>query len=247
MTRRDLIPALAALAVIILTVSLGNWQLRRADEKTQAQQARDAALARPAQSIGPEPLRAGALDGERVRAQGTFLDEQSIFLDNRTHKGVAGFHVISPLRLMPADPGDARAQHVLVLRGWVAADRIDRKRLPTLATPSGPVSIEGVGVTELPQAMLLGGEPGPGPDGARLWQRFTMQAYTRWSGLSIQPLLIRQLSELDDGLTREWVVPGEGADRHRAYAFQWYAMAIATGVLWLGVRLLARRRRASTP
>lgn len=239
---RQWLASLAAVAVIALTVSLGNWQLRRAHEKETAQAAREAALALPAYPIGQEAQREGALDGVRVWVQGYLLDEQSIYLDNRTRQGVAGFHVITPMRLLPAAPDDPRGQHVLILRGWIARDVADRTRLPALRTPVGVVRIEGLGMTELAQPMLLGGEAGPGPQGSRIWQRMTLPAYVAWSKLPLQPVLIRQLSDLDDGLQRDWVQPGSGADKHRAYALQWFAMAGVTALLWVVLGLRAARQ-----
>lgn len=242
---RDIVPAVAALAVVITTVMLGNWQMRRADEKLRAQAERDAALAHPPQPIAQEPMRTGALDGRRVWVQGYLLGDASIFLDNRTRQGVAGFHVLTPMRLLPAGREDSRGQHVLVLRGWIAADRADRNRLPALRNPDGVVRIEGLGVSELAQPLLLQGEAGPPAPGARLWQRVTVPAYAAFSGLTMQPLIIRQTSELDDGLVREWVQPGQGADKHRAYAAQWYALAMAAAIMWGLAFWRARRRRAA--
>jgi cytochrome oxidase assembly protein ShyY1 len=175
--------------------------------------------------------------------QGYLLEEQSIFLDNRTRQGVAGFHVLTPMRLLPAAPDDPRGQHVLILRGWIARDVADRTRLPALRTPAGVVRIEGLGMTELAQPLLLGGEAGPGPQGSRIWQRMTLPAYAAWAKLPLQPVLIRQLSELDDGLQRDWVQPGGGADKHRAYALQWFAMAGVTALLWVVLGLRAARQR----
>lgn len=242
MTGRGLLATVAALAAMALTVSLGNWQMRRAHEKDTGQAARDAALAQPAYPIGQEPQREGALDGVRVWVQGHLLDEQSIFLDNRTRQGVAGFHVLTPMRLLPAAPDDPRGQHVLILRGWIARDVADRNRLPALRSPQGVVRIEGLAMTELPQPMLLAGEAGPGPQGSRIWQRLTLPAYAAWSNLPLQPVMVRQLSELDDGLARDWVQPGTGADKHRAYALQWYALCALVAVLWLVSGLRAARR-----
>ena len=246
---RALIPAIAALAAIALTVSLGNWQLRRASEKESAQLDRDAAMRQPAVTLGAAPIDPSALEGARVVARGVLLPEQSVFLDNRTRQGVAGFHVLTPMRLLAAADGlpGAGDRHVLVLRGWIARDIQDRNRLPALQTPPGAVQIEGIALAELAQPMLLGGEAGPGPDGSRIWQRVSLPSYSGWSGLAMQPILIRQTSALDDGLARDWVQPGSGADKHRAYAVQWYAMAAAVALFWAVATWLARRRRAAQP
>ena len=246
---RALIPAIAAIAAIALTVSLGNWQLRRASEKDAAQRDRDAALAVPAVNIGTAPIEPAALAGARVVLVGVLLPDRSIFLDNRTRQGIAGFHVLTPMRLSAAtgSPSADTDRHVLVLRGWVARDIQDRNRLPVLQTPDGVVQIEGIAQAELAQPMLLGGEAGPGPDSARIWQRVTLPVYAKWSGLAMQPIMVRQTSALDDGLARDWVQPGSGADKHLAYAVQWYAMAGAVAMFWGVAIWLARKRRIAEP
>jgi cytochrome oxidase assembly protein ShyY1 len=240
MTRTARVAAtLAAAVVVATTASLGAWQLRRADEKAALQAGRDAALAQPPIDLAAAPSGAGALDGRRVTVEGTFDAGRTVFLDNRTHSGVAGFHVLAPLRIAGTD------RTVMVLRGWIARDVADRTRLPPLRTPDGPVRIEGLALAELPQPMLLA-SGGEGEAGGRILQRYDAGAYARWSGLEPLPIVVRQLSEAPDGLVRDWVQPGAGVDKHLGYAFQWFAMsAVAAGLwLWFGV-LSGRRRRGS--
>ena len=242
--RPALIPTAAAAVVIAITVSLGNWQLRRAHEKAALQARRDAAMAAPAVTLGAAVVDPAALDGRRLSVEGTFDAARTVFLDNRTRNGVAGFHVLSPLRIAPATADDVSARHVLVLRGWIARDAADPRRIPALRTPTGPVGIEGLALADLRQPIVLGGGDAALGNSSPIWQHFEAGTYARWSGLTLQPILVRQTSALDDGLERDWVQPGGGVEKHRAYAFQWYAMATATAGLWLWLGVLRRPRRA---
>jgi surfeit locus 1 family protein len=235
--RLPLIPTAAAAGVVALTLSLGQWQLRRAEEKAALQAGRDAALAAAPVPLAGASADAAVLDGRRVVADGTFDDARTVFLDNRTRNGVAGFHVLAPLRL----EGDGR--HVLVLRGWVARNLADRERLPALGASAAPVRVEGLAMAELSQPIVLAAEAGE--PASRIWQRFERDRYRRWSGLDPLPVIIRQTSDLPDGLQRDWVQPGSGVDKHRGYAFQWFAMAAATVGLWLWFAVLRRRPRES--
>jgi surfeit locus 1 family protein len=265
--RASVIPTLAAVAVVALTVSLGNWQLRRADDKARLQLQRDQALARAPLPIGTALLDAAATDGQRVSVEGRFDEPHTVFLDNRTRQGVAGFHVLTPMRIESDLPADGTVRYVLVLRGWIARDIAERTRLPPLRTPTGVQRIEGLAIVDLPQPIVLGSS---GPEGgavepsaagrasgneqgkaagkdasARIWQHLSMPDYARWSGLPMQPVLVRQTVELDDGLARDWVQPASGVDRHRGYAVQWYAIAAVTAGLWLWLSLRPRRRGVS--
>jgi surfeit locus 1 family protein len=234
--------SLAAFAVVCLGLGLGSWQLRRADEKAALQLAQDRAAAEPALLLSaadmnaPLPDAAG-VDGKRVQANGAFLAARTIFLDNRTREGVAGFHVLTPLKLA------GRGEYVMVLRGWIPRDPIDRNRLPPVETPSDPVEAIGLAVADLPQPMMLAQEPTPGP-ADRLWQHFDYGKFESWAGIRLYPTILRQTVEpgYRDGLARDWNQPGVSVDRHRGYAFQWFAMTAVALVTWL---LLLWRFRAN--
>ncbi|MBN9430408.1 MAG: SURF1 family protein [Burkholderiales bacterium] len=247
---RRVVPTLAALALIALTVSLGNWQMRRADEKRALQAQREAA-----EASAPLPLAGGTidpaqLDGRRISARGRFDLAHSVFIDNRTHQGIAGFHVLTPLKIAGSD------RYVLVLRGWVARDPAERSRLPMLNDPAADVELIGIGQRDLAKTLELGESAPPGP-ADRLWQNADLASFGRWSGLPLQPLVLRQTEAaqrvaageavaagaaqqptaagavLDDGLLREWPVPGSDVDKHLGYAFQWYGLATLALGLWL--------------
>jgi len=245
MKLRAVVPTLAALALVAVTVSLGNWQMRRADEKRALHArheaaSRDAVIRVPAGDLDP-----ASLEGRRVVARGELLPRWTVFVDNRTHKGIAGFYVLSPLRMTGSE------RHVLVLRGWVASDPRERSRLPDLATPAGEVEIEGIAQHDLEHVLELGRSAPPGPQD-RLWQNADVASFARWSGLAMQPLVVRETvaprvgaDERDDGLVRDWPDPGSGVEKHLGYAFQWYALAVLAAGLWARFVLFGRRKAES--
>ena len=254
---RTVMPTVAALAVIALTLSLGNWQLRRAQEKLALQAQRDAARSLAPETIGTMPLspvQAETLDGRPVQATGRWLPERSVYLDNRSHKGIAGFHLVTPLRIA-ANASAAEPIHVLVVRGWVPRDPQVRERLVEPPAPTGVVTVPGIGQRELGRVLELASMPAPGPE-QRIWPNLTIEEFSLWSGLRVQPVLIRQNGPAagaapgEDELVRDWPAPGLDVDKHRGYAFQWYALAFATVMLWLwlvGWRPLRRRLLGQPP
>jgi surfeit locus 1 family protein len=62
------------------------------------------------------------------------------------------------------------------------------------------------------------------------------------SGLEIEPFIVEQTSDSNDGLVRAWPLPSQGIDRHLGYAFQWFALA-ATAFLFF---VVTGFKRAST-
>lgn len=244
MNLRRWVPTVVAFAVVAATVSLGNWQLRRADEKRTLQAQRDAAERDEPISLAAGEPDVDALAGRRVRVRGRFVSKFDVYVDNRTYRGVAGFHVLSPIRIAGSD------RHLLVLRGWVAGDPRARARLPAVPTPDEPVEVEGVALREIPRTLELGSSPPPGPHD-RMWLNIDLAGFARWSGLSMQMPIVRESQPAttasgawDDGLVRDWPEPGVDVDRHLGYAFQWYALAALVGVLWLRFVVFGARRTA---
>ncbi|HLT21613.1 MAG TPA: SURF1 family protein, partial [Thermomicrobiales bacterium] len=231
--------SLAAIAMIALTVSLGNWQLRRADEKAAMQAVRDQAAAAGPIDFTGESGEPDGLVGSNVRITGHFDEDRTIFVDNRTYGGIAGFHVIAPMRI----PGRDRV--VMVLRGWVAGDPLDRRRLPVVPGGERAWTIEGLVEPGVPTGIRLGYWAPAGPED-RIWPRFELGTYAAWSGLEPYPWVLRQTGESGDGLVRDWIRPGDSTERHRAYALQWYSFALLFAGLWAWYGFWAphRRRRA---
>jgi surfeit locus 1 family protein len=230
------LPHVAALALIALTVSLGNWQMRRAAEKAQVQAQIDRALAAEPVAVGPTARLTEQSVGTRVAVTGRWLNEHTVFIDNRTWRGRAGFHVLTPIRIVDSN------QFAVVLRGWVASDPARRSRLPALPEGGAAVSLTAWVEADLAQTLELARSPVPGPDD-RLWQSASLARFANWSGLPIAPVLLRQTSaEVDDGLVRDWPVPGAGAAKHHGYAAQWYALALLTAGLWLVLTIRQRNK-----
>jgi surfeit locus 1 family protein len=206
------LPTVAAIAGIALTAAAGNWQLERAHEKQRLQQAYERGAADVPVALSAAPVEAESLLFRRVEATGAFVPQAAVLLDNKVVAGVAGYHVIMPLRVAGSQ------KYVLVNRGWVAAGA-DRNRLPDVKTPRGSVTV--VGVAMRPGRFLeLSGEP---PTGA-VWQNLTIERYRRLMQLDIQPVVIEQHNDLGDGLARSWGRPDFGVAKHYGYAVQWFSL-----------------------
>jgi len=229
-----LVPTIAAIAGIAAALLLANWQLGRAHEK-EALGARLEQLSKdPPVAIGVEEVRAADLEWRHVTARGRFDPGHAVFVDNRIHHGVAGYHVVMPLEL--GKPGGG-SRYVLVNRGWIAAAP-ERGRAPQVRTPEGTVEITGLAVVPGRHFLELSKDVTEG----NIWQNLTIERYRAATPLPVQPVLIEQQNALDDGLVREWDPPNLGVDRHYGYAFQWLALGATLLVFYLvtHVRRVAR-------
>ncbi|HEV7822764.1 MAG TPA: SURF1 family protein, partial [Burkholderiales bacterium] len=204
------------------TIALGNWQLGRAHEK--ATLAERIATARHDAPVGlsASPVNADDLVWRRVAVQGVFEPRYAVLIDNRIVRGVVGYNVVMPLKI---EGGEG---YVLVNRGWVAGTGT-RGVLPQVATPGKAVHITGMATVPSRRYLELSTQTIEG----NVWQNLTFERYRAAFPIALQPIVIQQESELDDGLVREWSPPDLGIDKHYAYAFQWFVMAAAILAIYL--------------
>jgi surfeit locus 1 family protein len=219
-------PAWLAVAVAgcAVFVALGNWQSRRAEEKLAAQRSADALAAAAPVRLPGTPVAASEYAGRRVVIVGEYVPVHTVLIDNRVHRGVAGYHVVTPLRI------EGGPLHVLVNRGWVAAGP-RRDRLPDIGAPVGSQRIEGLAVAQGRPRYELAPDDAPGP----VRQHLDLDRVAAVSGLRLQPVVVQQTGAATDGLVRAWERPDAGVNTHRAYAVQWYGLAILTVVVYVAL------------
>jgi surfeit locus 1 family protein len=224
-------PLLAAIAGIAAALALGDWQLDRASQKREAQARSQAMAAQPPVNVTGVEIAAGDVELRRVEARGVFDPRYAVYIDNRIHRGVPGYEVVMPLKLEGSD------RYVLVNRGWVARTA-DRAELPRVATAQGTVTVRGIAMVPRKRTLELSDDVMEGA----IWQNLTLDRYRAARPLGIQPFLIRQDDEAQDGLVREWEAPDFGIDRHYGYAFQWFALA-GTILVFYAVTRYRRKRK----
>ena len=219
------IPFVAAAIAAALGVSLGQWQTRRALEKEAIETRLQARESGAPVTLGGTRQPVDDIEFRRVQVRGEFAGNWTVYLDNRPHKGAAGFYVLTPMKIAGSD------LHVLVARGWVKRDVKDRVKLPPIPTPEGVVGIEGIARRNSGNVLQLGkAEP---LRGGAIVQNVDVSEFEQASGLKMQAFVIEQTSDLDDGLLRDWPRPSAGSDKHRGYAFQWYALALTALIFFV--------------
>ena len=227
-------PLPAVLAAVLFTVlcGLGFWQLDRASGKegrqAELQAARDVLLDESA--LGREPH-----EFARIELVGRYDPEHQFLQDNRTHRGRAGYYVLTPFRT-------ARHGAVLVNRGWTPAAG-DRSVLPEIAISGGETRVRGTVRLPREDLFVLGDTGYAAPDWPRLVQRVEIDAVRQALGYPVAAWVVVLDPEAPHGYVREWkAFPGPTPARHRGYAFQWFALAAALLAIWVAVGLKKRER-----
>ena len=222
---------LAALLACSATLALGRWQLLRAAQKEAVQSRIEAQSVRPA-------LNGRALDSladpaselhRKVVLRGRWIVPRTVFLDNRQMNARVGLLVVTPLQL------EGSATVVLVQRGWVARNFVDRTSVPEVKTPSGVVEIAGR-MAPVPAKLY---ELGNAQSGL-IRQNLDLQGFRAESGLPLLPVTVLQTDPARDGLLRDWPLATSGVDKHYGYAFQWFGLSALIAILYVWFQIVRR-------
>lgn len=229
----------AAVAAMAATSSLGFWQLSRASQKEALQAATEAKKA--LSPLGNADVAAIANVAPQlhrpVQLQGRWLAQHSVYLDNRQMNGKPGFYVLTPLAL------DGGNSVVVVQRGWVQRNFLDRERLPPVETPTGSVQVQGRIAAAPPRLYEFeGAQQAPGSSAIR--QNLDLAAYSAETRLALQPFTVVQAGEASQGLLREWPEAAAGTGKHYGYAFQWFGLSGLLAILYVWFQFIAPRRKA---
>lgn len=219
-------PTLVTTLLLGLLVSLGFWQLDRAQQKKDILEAYEAG---PQSTVFELEATTEPVDTGRYRfatATGSYDNVHQFLLDNRTRNGYAGYEVLTPFLIR--NSGVA----VLVNRGWIPITG-DRSDIPDLQIGEELRTISGR-VSQPPQPFMLGDdEPRSG------WpyriQTVDPGILSEELGYRLLPLVLLLDSREQDGFDREWLLFSFGPERNTGYAVQWFGLALALLIIYLVV------------
>lgn len=231
MSARFLIPAFLIIATIAFLVSLGLWQLDRADQKRTI----EAAILNA--NIGPVELVANGrelLDKEYydVRLQGNYLSDKQFIYDNQIVDQVSGYYVLTPFILTD------QLGVILVNRGFIPWNG-QRERLADIAVDSVSREIK-VQVSSPIKRMEL-----KATDVSRqfpvLIQAIDFDVLEEVSKLKFVKVVGLLDPSSSDGYVRKWEPYTGSIEKHIGYAIQWFLMALVLAII--GLRIVLKRRK----
>jgi surfeit locus 1 family protein len=206
----------------LLFIMLGTWQTKRAAEKQATQQQHQLAT-----SLSLEKAMAGDNRFSQIEVVGHYDANRHFLLDNQIWNGRAGVHVFTPFY-------SVTGYTILVNRGWLPLAP-DRKTMPDITTPQDDFVLRGVLNTLPVPGRILGSADKLDQD---KWPQLV--TYLNLEDLSEsleQPLenWVIQLSESEQSgfEGRQWKAVFLNADRHKAYAFTWFALAAVSIMMWV--------------
>ncbi|MBT1065810.1 SURF1 family protein [Bowmanella sp. Y26] len=224
------VAGLLALLAIVIMLRLGFWQLARAEQKQLRTQQLEQRLALQPLSLQDINRQSGDVADFPVQIIGK-LDAKHILLwDNRVVNGQVGYEVLVP---MTTDYGT-----VLVNLGWLKAP-VRRDQLPELTLPKHRLTLDGKVVV-----------PGHNPISREMtesgWPKRIQQPQRHYIESLLQTELLPYLVQVDDtqqfGYLNNWRPVVMPAEKHVAYAVQWFGLALACLIITL-VAIAKQRKK----
>lgn len=234
--------------LILGLVSLGLWQLNRANEKISLQYMIDQrsnldllSLNMPFEEFAPYQL---------VQATGQYRTKDSILLDNIDYQGLHGYYLITPFEIL------ASRSVILVNRGWLPQDK-SSKDLPSFKTPKGIITLEGHLNYPHSKPDLLRNTSNPLSATPPLWYYMDIEFFSQINGYSALPLMLKLNSngqtntlastpipteEIEPALIKDWPKYDSNSGEHLNYAMQWFASALFGLLLYLSLSFKKQRR-----
>lgn len=235
--RPRLYPTLAFLLLFPFLLSLGLWQLDRADEKRVLLEESESRAV--GEQIDLNWLDEMTADNRFVpaKAVGHYRSGQQWLQDNQVYRGQAGYHVYSLFELA-GRPGRA----LLVNRGWHPVGA-DRSLLPRLPLPEGELRLEGRLDTPASVGLKLGDLQLNPYSELNVLPYMDLSVVAEAAGVELFPLVL-VLNEGQAGvLQREWTTAEMiGPEKHLGYAVQWFALACALLIIYLGVNMCRKEK-----
>ena len=209
----------------------GFWQLGRAEEKRALfaafEQGDDG-------EIRPDPVADSEAEQNlyrRFALTGRYDPEHQILLDNMVHDGRSGYQVLTPLRF------DGTA--VLVNRGWLPTGP-DRNVLPEIPVRDNMRNVTGR-LYRLPRAGINLAAPHPDATWPRRLSFPTVEEIIGQIGLPAYDYQILLDPAEADGYIREWRPVLMSPEKHLAYAFQWFMLAVTIVIIYVALTIRAAR------
>jgi surfeit locus 1 family protein len=214
-----------------ILISLGVWQLHRATAK---QHLIDQLAARSIQT--PQWLNSPSASLPQytpLQAQGHYDTDHIILLDNRIVNHQIGYDVFAPFLVSGSN------QALLVNLGWIAKLNYKKENLNAFFQKNNPNIIKGI--VQYPEHNLVLAQTDPPQTWPYLIEDVRLDPLSK---ILNRPLYTFVLLSTDaQGFNHHWnIITAISPQRHRGYAFQWFALALTLLILYIKVNLISNAK-----
>ena len=209
----------------LLFFSLGLWQIERGQAKTNI-------LNDFEKNLQEEPsyLNQESQKWDRVYVEGEWASSNQILIDNVINRGVAGYKVLTPLRMSETD------QLILVDRGWIKQNRL-RDQLPDIKLIKANEIVSGI--LETPELGLVLSEDLVSKEWPKISQTKNLDVISNEFDEYVFPMILLADPTLKNSLEYIKITPTNMTPiKHYGYSGQWFLMFLVLCFMyvWYGYK-----------
>ena len=204
----------------ILFFSLGLWQIERGQAKTTI-------LAEFEDNLSKTPvyLNQESKKWDRVYVKGKWDNSKQILVDNVINRGVAGYKVLTPLRIIETN------QLILVDRGWIKQNKY-REILPNIELIETDEVVSGI--LEYPELGLVLSEDLVSKEWPKISQTKNLEVISKEYDEFIYPMILLADPILKNSLEYIKITPTNMTPtKHYGYSAQWFLMFLVLCLMYL--------------
>ena len=212
-----------------LFFSLGLWQIERGQAKTNLLDDFEKKILEK-----PSYINQNSQKWDRVYVEGKWDSSKQILIDNVIRRGIAGYKVLTPLRMKETD------QLILVDRGWIKQNTF-RDQLPDIKL----IQIDEVvsGILEIPELGLVLSDDLVSKEWPKISQTKNLGVITNEYDENIFPMILLADPTLKNSLEYIKITPTNMTPiKHYGYSAQWFLMFIVLCFMyvWYGYKRNAK-------
>jgi len=225
--KATLIPSLITIALLYIMISLGYWQLDRAEYKANVQSLIES-------KQGTATISLDSIDKEEenwlyqpVFVSGEYDLQHQIFLDNQVNNMVAGYSVFTPLKI-------SENQAILVNRGWVPVGG-SRLSLPDISATSEVLRIDGLLSHAPSKTLVLSDNANSYLQWPTVLQYVDIIEIEKQLDYKLMPMIIIMDQAAQTKLQPLPIKINMRSEKHTAYAFQWFGLSLTLFIIYIVV------------
>ena len=231
MSLRFLLPSILITATFAFLVSLGFWQLERADEKRGIEASIKLANTGSVELIKDEEVLENK-EYYEVRLQGKYLSDKQFIYDNQIVDQVSGYYVLTPFAL------EGQSKAILINRGFIPWNgRRDKLADIVIGQETREIKVQ---ISKSIKRMELK----PSEVGIQfpvLIQSIDLQDMADRAKVDFSSVIGLLDASASNGFIRKWEPYTGSIEKHIGYAVQWFLMALVLAII--GIRIAIKQRQ----
>ncbi|MCW9048229.1 MAG: SURF1 family protein [Gammaproteobacteria bacterium] len=225
--KATLIPSLITVALLYIMISLGFWQLDRAEYKANIQSLIESKQGTATISLDSIEKQEENWLYQPVFVSGKFDLQHQIYLDNQVNNMLAGYSVFTPLKI-----SDDLA--ILVNRGWLPVGN-SRANLPDISVTSEMLRIDGLLSHAPSKTLLLSDNVNSYLQWPAVLQYVDIIEIEKQLEYKLLPMIIIMDQSTQTKLQPLPVKINMRSEKHTAYAFQWFGLSLTLLIIYIVV------------